>query len=855
MLKTTALLKLIVVVVATGLVASLFFVPYIAGIGMASNTVTSKFLNEKCTLKPATLDQTTSIYARDGKTLIATLFKDDRKPVTLKTVPKLAQLALIDTEDRRFYSHHGLDLRGLARAAVNDSGANSTQGASTLTQQLVKQTRLYDAGSNVALQKAATAQTTERKIYEAKCALKLEQELTKNQILEQYLNIAYYGEQSYGIATAARNYFGLSSPAKLTVPQAAMLAGLVRSPGSTDPFTNYTAARDRRNEVIDNMVIAGDLTAAQGRRYKATGLGLDDTNHAHVGAQGCAYARDDLIKNVGFFCDYALKWLTTTGGLTYNQVQTGGYKIVTSIDPALQNTATAKEWKAFPASSPTALVQPSVDPSTGEITSFITNKRYNYQNKHSSKNASYTSVPLFTNATGGSGSTYKLFTLVAALTAGVPPTQSVTTSGPKYFPKNCGDWVNKNPANGITVSQSEGATNTLSTGFIKSSNSFFVGVEDQIFDCDLSTIVKTAQTLGVTAFDTVPRKNNPKHLTIAQQVVQGNQYTFTLGQDSISPLELTRAYSAVANDGTLCQSRPILSITASNGKTVPFKQATCARKMSKWVARTAVKIMVGVTTQGTARNDMYNAFYDNHSPDKYPVGGKTGTNNATDKNGKDNKENAALWFVGVTPNLVAASAMFDPNSPTHSIRGVPGFPGAQAAKDAYGSVSSVFWAKSFASTVTKHSWSWPTANSFDGAEQVPSVRGRSVDDAVQRLKDAGFKPEEYPIHCGSGVIPGFVAFAGPGYAAKGDTVYYCVSDGKSLVSRPKPRVVTPPKNNTPPTTTPPTTPPTTTPPTTTTPPKTTPPKATPPKATPPKKKNPPKRKKPGPGPTDGGLGH
>ena len=837
MLKTTALLKLIVVVVATGLVASLFFVPYVAGVGLASNTVTNKFLNEQCTLKPATLDQTTSIYARDGKTLIATLFKDDRKPVSLKTVPRLARLALIDTEDRRFYSHHGLDLRGLARAAVNDSGTNSTQGASTLTQQLVKQIRFYDAGSNVALQQAATAQTTDRKIYEAKCALKLEQELTKNQILEQYFNIAYFGEQSYGIAIAARNYFGLSSPAQLTVPQAAMLAGLVRSPSTYDPFTNYTAARDRRNEVIDNMVTAGHLTAAQATRYKATGLGLDDSNHAHVGAQGCAYARDDLIKNVGFFCDYALKWLTTTGGLTMNQIQTGGYNIVTSIDPKLQNTATAAEWKAFPASSPTALVQPSVQPSTGEITSFITNKRYNYQNKHSSTDASYTSLPLFTNATGGSGSTYKLFTLVAALTAGIPITQPLTTLGPKYFPKNCNEDTT-NPINGITVSQSEGVTNNLQSGFVKSSNSFFVGVEDQLFGCDLSTIVATAQNLGVTAFNAIPVKNNPQHLTIAKLVVQGNQYTFTLGQDSISPLELTRAYSAVANDGTLCESRPILSITASNGKTVPFKQATCARKMSKWVARTALQIMVGVTTQGTAQQDMYNSFYSKYSEFKFPVAGKTGTNNAVDKNGKDNKENSALWFVGVTPDLVAASAMFDPDSPTHPIRGVPGFPGTQAALDAYGSASSVFWSKSFASTVTQHQWSWPTAESFDGAEQVPSVTGDSVDTAVQQLKAAGFKPVEYPIRCGSNVVPDFVAYAGPGYAAKGDTVYYCVSDGKGLVTPPKPKVVTKPKPKTTPT-------PTTTP----TKPTPTPTKAPP--TTPPTKKKKPPKKIPVPTPTHG----
>ena len=129
----------------------------------------------------------------------------------------------------------------------------------------------------------------------------------------------------------------------------------------------------------------------------------------------------------------------------------------------------------------------------------------------------------------------------------------------------------------------------------------------------------------------------------------------------------------MANDGTLCQSRPILSITASNGKTVPFKQATCARKMSKWVARTAYQDHDGRRPpRGTAAQYMYDNFYSKHSASKYPVAGKTGTNNAIGKNGKDSKKNAALWFVGVTPELVSATAMFDPTHPTRAIRGVPG---------------------------------------------------------------------------------------------------------------------------------------------------------------------------------------
>lgn len=808
LLKTTALLKLIVAVVVTGLVASLLFVPYFVGFGAASNSITNRFLNEKCELKPAALDQTTKIYARDGTTLIAKLYRDDRKIIKLAAIPVIAREALIDTEDRRFYQHHGLDFRGLARAAVADSGSSATQGASTLTQQLVKQTRFFEAGSNKAKQNAATADTTDRKLYEAKCALKLEQEYSKQRILEQYFNIAYFGEQSYGIDVAARNYFN-TTPAHLSVPQAAMLAGLVKDPALFDPFQHATAARERRNEVIQNMVVAGHLTQARANKYKKAPFVLNETTRTSLGAQGCAHS-SPAIKNVGFFCDYALNWLETTGGMSKDQLDTGGYKIVTSIDPTLQNTATAKEQRSFPASSPTALVQPSIDPTTGEITSMITNKHYGVK-----ATTSTTANPLFTKPIAGSGSTYKYFTTIAALTAGVQPNQVLTTPGSAYFPRNCGEDTTVK-ANGITKDVTN-STATLTSAFAESSNIYFVGMEDQIFDCNLKPIVQTAQDLGVTSLDLNGNVKAHPSWTIAQRVENGNEYTFTLGPNSISPLELARAYGVAANDGVLCQSRPILSITSPDGKAVPFKQATCVRKMSQWVARTALQIMMGPTTNGTASTYMFQNFFDQHPSSEYPVAGKTGTNNAS-KNGKDTKQNAALWFVGVTPRLVSASAMINPDNPTKPIRGVPGFAGDTAASAAYGAVSSIFWAKSFGSTVAKNKWSWPSPYSVTNGQQVPNVRGDSADDATRRLKDAGFKPVEYSIQCGSNIPPGYVAYNGPDYATPGTTVYYCLSNGNPLTaSAPKPAKTTPSKSASPTSSSPSSTSPGTTPPGTTAP--------------------------------------
>ena len=193
---------------------------------------------------------------------------------------------------------------------------------------------------------------------------------------------------------------------------------------------------------------------------------------------------------------------------------------------------------------------------------------------------SYTVNPLFTADAGGSGSTFKYFTMIAALTAGVQPTQALTTPGAAYFPKNCGEDPTKK-ANGI--SKDAAPTLTFTKAFALSSNIFFVGMEDQVFNCNLKTIVQTAQNLGVTSLNNIDPNATPRQ-TVAHAVISTPRYSFTLGQDSVSPLELTRAYGAVANDGVLCQTRPILSISAV-GRQIGPVQASHLRAQDEPVGR------------------------------------------------------------------------------------------------------------------------------------------------------------------------------------------------------------------------------------------------------------------------------
>ena len=574
--------------VGAGVLAAAVLLPFVGGAGLLASKAASDFVNTACDLTITPAAQTSTIYASDDKTPIATLYAQNRRDVPLTQVPQAVQDALISTEDRRFYAHHGVDLHGLVRAAVSDSsGGGDTQGGSTLTMQYVKQVRYYQA-ANASQQAAAVDQTIDRKVQDAKCAIDLEKKYSKSEILDDYFNIAFFGENSYGIQVAAETFFGVPA-SKLTVPQGAMLIGLLQQPSSLDPFVNAAAAKNRRDVVLQNMVDNGKLSAADGAKYAATGLGLASKN-APTASEGCA-ATSAAIKNAGFFCDYALNWLQTTGGLSKQAIETGGLKIVTTLDVSLQNSGQQAVWNSgLDPTSLTALVMPSVDPKTGRVTSMITSRHYGV-------GAGQTTIPLFTSAYAGAGSTYKYFTAITALKLGVQPDFTLTTNN-SYTTKNCPTSPGV-PAKPIANAGSYRPTLPLSDALPESVNTYFVGMEDQLFGCNLAPIVQTAQGLGMKALN-APTRNGAS--TYAKDVVDQNQAGFTLGFASTSALELTGAYSAMANDGVFCPPTPIVGITDAAGKQVNYKRQACSRQFSTQVARTLESIMVKDTTSslGTA---------------------------------------------------------------------------------------------------------------------------------------------------------------------------------------------------------------------------------------------------------------
>ncbi len=596
------ILKLVGILAVVGLLFAGLLLPYVGGLGLVAKSEGSKFLDQPCALTETPPPLKTTIYARDGKTAIASLFTQDRQPIPLASMPKVLQEALVATEDKRFYQHQGVDMRGLIRSALQTTGGD-TQGGSTLTMQYVKQERYYQATGDAAAQAAAVDQNIDRKIEDAKCAIAIEKRESKQQILANYLNIAFFGENSYGIQTAAQTYFGKNT-SQLDLAESAMLVGVLRAPSEYDPFNDRKVAQARRNLVIQNLVDQNYISAAEGSRAKAEPINLATTAPPEV-QQGCA-APLGGIRNVQFFCDYAVQWLQDSKTITSKQLTEGGLKIVTTLSPGLQNATQDSLWSQMPATSPTTAVMPEVDPQSGDVLAMATSKKYG--NPTSPADNTHTVLPVFTDPVTGGASTYKLFTMLAALNAGATASlqlgnNDVASNYTKYNTRFCsgGSYHAQNSeAQNYTINE------TLASAIAKSSNTYFVALEDEFFNqCDLKPAVQMALNLGMTSLNET-EGSSPK--TVAQANIDQSRATFTLGQAGTSPLELAGAYSALAHDGVFCPPAPVMSITDSSGKAVQVNRTPCAAKLSPQVARTALQLLVPDTQSGTSAASFGNYY-------------------------------------------------------------------------------------------------------------------------------------------------------------------------------------------------------------------------------------------------------
>lgn len=629
--------------------------PAALGAGLVAKTAIDSYEKLPQNLSTPPPSQVSYLYANDGKTMITAFYEEYRTDVKLAEIAPIMQRAIVAAEDSRYYQHHGVDLKGVLRALVANQGSGEVrQGASTLTMQYVRNVLKSDPNLTPEQRRVATIEDTSRKVQEMRYAVALEKKMSKKEILRRYLNIAYFGAGAYGVEAAARIYF--NKPAKaLTLTEAAMIAGLVQSPEVDNPINgDPKIARERRSYVLDSMAKLKYITAAQAKRANAQPLGL----HQGPPPPNKCVSVPAEHADWGFFCDYFHQWWDTqqafgaSTAIREFNLKRGGYKIVSSLDPNIQASALRESLAVYPYGNVHALPMAVVQPGTGRVLAMAVNRRYSLQ--PNPDNAPYpNAVNQFVAGDDGlagyqAGSTFKMFTMLAALESGKPlntlfnAPAAIVTHWPGG-PASCGGHYC--PPND-TPSWMDGPR-TMWDGFGRSVNTYWVWMEEQI---GAAKAVAMAQRLGIkfrADLDAELASDSPD-----------DWGPFTLGVSQTTPLDLANAYATVAAEGMYCPPLPVVSITTPDGRSLPQANPSCQRAVSQDVARAATdaarcpvgqQSFFGKCNGGTA--EMVNTIVGR------PVAGKTGTSDGA------NTES----FVGFTPQVAAAAIACDPDNPQDAV--------------------------------------------------------------------------------------------------------------------------------------------------------------------------------------------
>ncbi len=613
------------IAVLSGALVGLMLVPFAGSIGVLTRDAVQDFESLPDALNTPPLPERSVILAADGS-LLATLYYQNRVEVPLDSIAPIMRQATIAVEDARFLDHKGVDFRGIVRAlAANRSSGEISEGASTLTMQYVKNVLVNQATSAEELN-AARGDNSARKIKEVRYALALEKRFTKGEILARYLNIAYFGSGAYGIEAASRRYFSKSA-ANLNLTEAATLAGIVQRPTAYDPLRNPQLSQDRRNVVISRMASLGYLTPEQAKQAQAVPIRAT-LNPTEV-ANGCtsSYAP--------FFCDYVIQTIRSdeTFGSTPEEreafLRRGGYTITTTIDPSIQTAVSDVVNRTIPPTddSGKAAAISMVEPGTGRIIAMTQNREWGTSGK--GKTTYNYNVNQDMGGTIGmqAGSTFKVFTLAAALEAGISPNEYISAPSPATFNNfvNCETGAVFEP---VTVRNSTtSGTLNMAQATAYSTNTYFMAIEERAGIC---RTVDIAESLGVTL------GNGESLLRVP---------SFTLGTMEVSPLAVANAYATFAAHGRYCEPVPIIEIRDRDGAAVPVPNGNCRQILSREVADGVTSMLVGVVDgniSGRTGSSM--------SLGDRPVAGKTGTTN----------ESAAVWFAGYTPQVASAVWVGDP---------------------------------------------------------------------------------------------------------------------------------------------------------------------------------------------------
>ncbi|MDR7483924.1 MAG: penicillin-binding protein 1A [Armatimonadota bacterium] len=499
--------------------------------------------------------QATRIYAADGQ-LIASLYRENRQIVPLTAVPPILRQAVVAIEDERFYSHRGLDPRGIARALWrNIREGRLVEGGSTITQQLAR---------NVFL---SSERAISRKVAEMLLALEIERRLTKDEILERYLNQVYFGQGAYGVEMAARVYFG-KSVRDVTLPEAALLAGLIRAPSLYSPYRNFALAKQQQAIVLGRMAALGFISAQEAAAARAAGIRLAPATNAGLAGIRAPY-----------FVSFILPRLLETYG--EDVVYHGGLQIYTTLDVRLQAAAERTVRAGIESAKrrglkieQAALV--AIDPDTGAVRAMIGGVDF----AASQFNRAW-------QARRQPGSAFKVFVYAAAIAAGVPPTRILDDEPVTFKIRGARDWSPKNYDGTFS------GPITLRRALEKSIN---VPAARMIHELGPQKVVEIAKAMGI-------ESPLSPHLSLA------------LGSADVTPLEMATAFATLANGGLRVQPMAITKVTDAKGRVLEESRPRRQVGIPAEVAYVMTDLLKGVIERGTGTAAQIGR----------PAAGKTGT--------------------------------------------------------------------------------------------------------------------------------------------------------------------------------------------------------------------------------------
>ncbi len=687
----SGLFKLLGLCLLAGVLVAGIIFPVAGAAGVISNQASETVESMSSDLADEPPPLVTTITDRDGNP-ISTLYKQYRIPTASNEISDAMKWAIISVEDRRFYDHPGVDWKGTLRAAISNTSGGDTQGASTLTQQYVKNYLINVIYREDPLgQQKAQEVSIARKLKEARIAIQLETKMPKEEILTGYLNVVEFSRQISGVGAAANAYFDTTA-AELTVSQSALLAAMVNNPAVLDPWNNPEEATERRNFVFDKMVENRKLSAEDAERLKEEPLGVVPGGPNKPPAN-CIGAGPEY----GFFCQYVEDYLLDLG-MDKDDLYTGGYTIRTTMDPeathAAKAAAEAEVAKEEPNVANTlSLVKPGKD--RHEVVALAANRDYG-----TDKDAGQTTYGLpheVFNVTGA-GSSYKIFTAATAMEQrkyGIFDTVPVPGFHTSPVFNGGGDHCPTRPS-GIKAycvqnAGEYGGSMSLQDALAKSPNTTFVILEEKT---GMGPVVEMASRLGLrktmasnsaNGEAPVPDHEDPRFSMTQTEfhgpggIFDAGAGFFTLGASPVSNLEMANVAATIMSGGVWCPPTPILEVINRGGNEFPVEEKSCEQVVPEKLADTlAVGLSKDIEPGGTAAAAASGAGWER------PMIGKTGTT----------QFQGSAAFIGATPQLAGSAMVFRPDRPYGGL--IDGGPGNVRASA--GSTGNMFGGKTPART-------------------------------------------------------------------------------------------------------------------------------------------------------------